>query len=283
MFIDQPPFYFATLRKISVAFGSLFNNVYIQRFDQPGGAGNVLRTIRVPLSYAAGEKWYIHRYQDIPAQSAIQTRISLPRIGYELTGMQYDANRQINPFNCSTSIKDGDVNTFLNQLGPVPYDFTFDVHIAAKNIDDGHQMIEQILPTFHPSHNLSIKDIPELAIVKDIPIIFGGITKTDTYEGGFDDTRVLEWTLSFVVKGYLYPPIKDAAIIRRVLTSIYKDEALSEKQGVITVNVEPSTASFDDPWTAETETYTEDQLDTNGQPIIDPYVADDYVAVGYVK
>ena len=123
---------------------SLFNNIHIQRFDDVGGTGNVIRSIRVPLSYASGEKWYTHRSQDIPAQENIQTRTSLPRIAYSLEGMQYDANRQLNRFNCTTAIKADDVNTFLRQLNPVPYDFTFEVYIAVKNIDDGLQIIEQI-------------------------------------------------------------------------------------------------------------------------------------------
>jgi len=269
MFYGQSPFYFATARKISVAFGSLFNNIYIQRFDDVGGQGNVIRTVRVPLSYSAGEKWYMHRKQDVPAQEQIQTKISLPRIGYELTGFQYDAQRQLNKLNGLTTVGTSDVTQFLRQLNPVPYDFSFDVNIAVKNMDDGLQIVEQILPTFDPSFNLNVQDIPELQIVRDVPVIFGGVTKTDTYEGGFGETRVLEWTLTFVVKGWFYPPIKDAEVIKRVLVDVYKDKELAEKYETLTARVDPLTAMPEDDYDIVVDVFNEDELDTNGMPITD--------------
>ena len=272
MFVGQQLFYFATIRKISVAFGSLFNNLYIQRFTQPGGKGTVLKTIHVPLSYAAGEKWYVHRVQDTPAQGfgvenqyKVQTKISLPRIGFELTGLQYDANRKLPTLNGSTHLNSSNVTTFLKQLNPVPYDFSFDVHIAVKNMDDGLQIIEQILPTFQPSYNLNVKDIPELQITKDVPILFQGITLADSYEGSFETERTLIWTLTFVVKGYMYPPIKDADIIRKVIANVYKDAELEQKQNVITVHVDPIDAAYDEQWQPSINTYTEEQLDSNGE------------------
>ena len=276
MFQGQQPFYFATVRKLSVAFGTLFNNINIQRFPEAGGQGTAIRTIRVPLSYAAGNKWYIHRKQDIPAQGSdvetkykTQTKISLPRIGYELADMRYDNQRQINRLMKNVSPKDGEIATFLKQLNPVPYDFQYNVHIATKNMDDGLQILEQVLPSFQPSFNLNVSDIPELSIVRDVPVIFAGITKTDTFEGSFDQGRILEWTLSFVVKGYLYPPITDAAVIRRVIASVYKDRELETKQNVTTVKVDPIDAAYDEEWDWKTDQFDETMLDSNQDPIVD--------------
>lgn len=266
MFVNQSPFYFATVRKISVAFGSLFNNIYIQRFDEPGGKGDVIRSIRVPLSYAAGEKWYIHRKKDIPAQESVQTKISLPRIGYRLVDMRFDQSRKLNTMGDTTAPKTGDITQFLKQLNPVPYDLAFEVDIAIKNIDDGLQIIEQILPNFAPSYTLTVKDIPELAIVKDVPIILSGLNLTDTFEGSFEEPRILVWTLSFVVKAYIYPAIKDSDIIRKVIANIYKDSELTTKSEVITVRVDPIDAEYDDDWKAETNIYQEEELDSNQEP-----------------
>lgn len=269
MFVGQDLFYFATIRKLSAAFGSLFNNIYIQRFDQPGGQGNVVRSIRVPLTYAAGEKWYVHRTQDVPAQSSPQTRISLPRIGFELVDMQYNQSRKLNTLNYNTTTSESDVDAFLKQLEPVPYDFQYDVHIAVKNIDDALQIVEQVVPNFRPSFNLRVDDIPELSITKDVPVILNGISKTDDYEGAFDTKRIHIWTLSFVVKGYLYPPIGEAQIIKKVFGNIYKDEDLTSKSGVTTVRVNPIDSAFSDDWEEKTDKFDETQLDSNGDPIED--------------
>lgn len=270
MFQGQAPFYFATLRKITVAFGSLFNNIKIVRYETSGGIGDKLKTISVPLSYASGNKWYVHRIQDIPAQEKIQTKVSLPRIGFQLTGLQYDANRKTNTLNKFTSINTEDPDSFLKQLNPSPYDLAFDVYIAIKNMDDGLQIIEQILPYFQPSYTLNVKDIPELDIVRDINVILMGVDLTDDYEGSFEDDRVLEWKLTFVVKAYLYPVIGEASVIKKVIASIYKDEELiGDKNSVITVKVDPIAASFEESWAEKTNIYSEDELDSNGNPIID--------------
>ena len=269
MFAGQNPFYFATIRKTSIAFGTLFNNIRIVRTENSGGLGSTIRTIKVPLSYAAGSKWYVHRRQDIPAQGGVQTKVSLPRIGFELTGLEYDADRKMSTLNQKTVVDDTDPDSFFRQLNPSPYNFSYDVHIAVKNMDDGLQIIEQILPYFQPSYTLNIEDIPELSISKDVKVVFAGIGLTDDYEGSFDDDRVLIWTLSFVVKGYLYPAIGEASVIKKVINNFYKDEEMTVKSDVVTVKVDPIDSAFDDDWSPVTNIYDETQLDSNGDPIED--------------
>jgi hypothetical protein len=283
MWVNQNSFYFATLRKVTVAFGSLFNNIHIQRFDQPGGKGNQLRRKKVPLEYAAGQKWWIKRVKDIAAQGGVQTKTSFPRIAFEMTGLQYDPARQI-PDNLSCPKPDPEnAGDYLRQLNPVPYDIQFEVMIALKNIDDGLQIVEQIVPYFRPQQNLTIDDIPELQISKDVPIILGGINMNDDYEGPFDTERVTIWSLSFVVKAYLYPPISsgDQDLIRKVLTSLYKDPAMTSKHEVIIDQVDPIDAAFGDDWSQNTTIYGEALLDSNGDPIISDSVIVDSMPFTY--
>jgi len=264
MFQSDTPFYFNTTRKIAVAFGTLFNNIKIQRFNNDG---SVRRVLNVPLSYAGGEKWYTHRIQDVPAQEGVQVKMTLPRIAFEMTNIQYDSARKLNTLNRMQGTKTDDVSMFLSQLNPSPYDFQFDVSIATKTADDGLQIIEQILPNFQPSFNLNVKDIPELSIVKDIPVIFSGITKTNTYEGSYDEQRVFTWDLSFVAKGYMYPAIRDADIIRKVYANIYKDKDMTQKNTIIKTEVSPIGANIEDEWSAKTEIFNEDSIDSNGEPV----------------
>jgi len=190
-----------------------------------------------------------------------------------MTGIQYDQTRKTNTINSVTGIDTLDPNNFLRQLNPSPYDISYDVHIATKNMDDGLQIIEQILPYFQPSYTLNIQDIPELAITKDVPVLFQGIGFRDEYEGGFDGERVMIWTLSFVVKGYLYPPIGNAAIIKKVIATFYKDQDLVTPSGAVTVKVDPINSAYNavdsngnQAWTILTDIYGEEQLDSNGNP-----------------
>ena len=54
-------FYFGTIRKYVIAFGNLFNDIYVQRLDSNG---NRIQTLAVPLAYGPKEKWLVRLVQD---------------------------------------------------------------------------------------------------------------------------------------------------------------------------------------------------------------------------
>ena len=49
-------FYNESMRKMTVAFGKIFNNIQIKRKDS---AGAIVQSIRVPLAYAPKEKFLV--------------------------------------------------------------------------------------------------------------------------------------------------------------------------------------------------------------------------------
>jgi hypothetical protein len=59
------------------------------------------------------------------------------------------------------------------------------------------QIIEQILPAFQPSLNVSIEIIDVTHEERDIAIVLNGIGYTDDYEGDYTTRRTLIWTLNF--------------------------------------------------------------------------------------
>ena len=54
-------FYFSLIRKYIVIFGSLFNNMIIQRTDKEG---NVTQIINVPIAYAEKEEMMVRMQED---------------------------------------------------------------------------------------------------------------------------------------------------------------------------------------------------------------------------
>jgi hypothetical protein len=52
--LKQKHFYNRTIRKIVVAFGTLFNDIQVARYDKNG---NQKEIIKVPLNYGAKEKY----------------------------------------------------------------------------------------------------------------------------------------------------------------------------------------------------------------------------------
>lgn len=254
-FLNQPAFYFATIRKIHTAFGALFRNVSVRRFSESGGKGTVGETIRVPLMYGPTEKWMAKLNQHSQASDNFNIAKALPRMSFELVNMQYDQVRQLSPVGEITDYSQLTPDEFVRQLNPAPWDFHYQLNIMTKTLDDGFQIIEQICPNFTPSQNLNVKDIPELRLVKDIPIIFSGISASDTYEGESQNVRAIIWTMDFVVKGYLYPGISDSAIIKKIFTDIYTNsemEVLPPPTSQIVVQVDPLAALETDDWTIAT-------------------------------
>lgn len=281
MFNNQNILYFATITKTTAAFGTLFDEISIGRYSLNAGAGDKLKTIKVPLSYAATEKWLDQKAEDVnskpsvsvPANVKTRIKTSLPRMSYEMIDIQPDFSRKLNTLGAMVGKDPNNIGAFIKQLNPVPYDYSYEVKIATKTLDDGFQIIEQILPNFRPSFNLTIKDIPELNITRDVPVIFAGITKQDTWEGSYEDSRVLTWTLSFIVKGYLYPNIADTGVIKTAIANIRAQANEAVKDAIVVTHVNPITAHIDDAWTPKTNIYevgeTPAEIDSNGDIIVD--------------
>src|SRR5580693_1176095 len=209
MFDNTNPYYFASLRKFTVGFGTLFDNIIVYRFSGNGGTGDITKTIQVPLAYGPTEKWlnelkeYVHAPQMLendPTAKATRVRKTLPRMSFEMTNLAYDKSRKLQTIRgVQKAVLGSNPQAVVKQLNPVPFDIQYDLTIATKYIDDGLQILEQILPNFTPSWTLNIIDIPELGIERDCNVIFAGISKQDTYEGNYEDERILTWTLSFIV------------------------------------------------------------------------------------
>jgi hypothetical protein len=185
------------LRKYVILFGTLFNNIYINRHDN---TGKTEQTIKVPLSYGPKEK-YLARLEGNPDLDN-KIAMTVPRISFEMTSFQYDSERKLNTLNRT-------VKNNKYQYQPVPYNITFQLSILVKNADDGTKIVEQILPYFTPEWTASVHLIPDMEDDPwDIPIIMNSISSEDTYEGNFETRRAIIWTLDFTLKGYVFGPTK---------------------------------------------------------------------------
>lgn len=197
-------FYHGTIRKYVSLFGTLFNDIYINR-DLGDGTS---QTMKVPLSYGPKEKALARL--DANPQLDKSVAITLPRMGFEITTMSYDATRKLQTIQKNAKVGDG---LKTRQYVPVPYNISFSLYIMVKNAEDGTKIIEQILPYFTPDWTPTVNLIPELDLKYDVPIVLLNILSQDTYEGTYDQRRVLTWTLDFILKGYVFGPVKQQGVI----------------------------------------------------------------------
>lgn len=216
-------FYHGTIRKYVILFGTLFNDIVIEKED---ASGDAVESIKVPLSYSPKEKMLARLNQDPTLDRKYS--IQLPRMGFEMTSVSYSATRKLSTINRrakTSSISNDRMNYIYN---PVPYDFTFSLYIMVKNAEDGTRILEQILPFFTPEWTASVNLIPEMDIVMDIPVSLINVTPQDTYEGGFEDRRALIWTLDFTLKGYVFGPVRRSGVIKLANINFYDSTLFSD-------------------------------------------------------
>jgi hypothetical protein len=117
----------------------------------------------------------------------------------------------------------------------------------SKLQDDALQVVEQILPYFQPSFNLTVDLIDSIGEKRDIPIVLDNVSFTDDYEGDFSTRRVLIYTFNFTAKTYLFGPIADTTdgLIRKVQVDYYSgtDIATAKREMRYTVVPDPIDAN----------------------------------------
>jgi hypothetical protein len=221
--------YNRVIRKLVVGFGSLFDKITLVRYNTDRSEQ---QRLLVPLTYATKEL-YVRRLEDDPnLQKKIQ--VALPRMSFEMNGLTYDVTRKQN-----TNIKQFARTTegVVSQYNPVPYNFDFSLYIYVRNMEDGTQIIEHILPYFTPDYTIKLNLIPEMGIVKEVPVILNNATHEIVYEGDKNsETRMIIWTLNFTVKGFIFGKISDVGglinhSITNILTNITPEDTVILNMG----------------------------------------------------
>ena len=214
-------FYNESLRKAIIAFGSLFNDIYITRKNS---AGTDVQSLKVPLAYGPKQKFMVRLDADPNLDQKIA--ITLPRIRFEIAGLDYDPSRKLNRIikrKKVSNTEDKKLKQMSTQHSPVPYNLNFEMFVMTKNSDDGIQIVEQILPFFQPEYTVTIKEVPEMDVIRDVPIVLNNISYEDTYTGSFTERRAIIYTFSFVAKAYVYGPVTTSKPITKAEATVYAD------------------------------------------------------------
>ena len=223
-------FYHQLLRKYTIAFGTLFQDIDVLRYSS---TNQELSRVTCPLSYSPKEKW-LQRIISDPSLSR-KPAITLPRLAFEMVDLRYSVDRKLPKLN-KLYLPSSDASGAYSAFSPVPYDMMFNLYIAAKTQDDMLQIVEQILPAFVPDYTISIKGITNADISYDVPISISSIEKSDTYDSDVEEGRAITWTIQFLMKGILFGPVRESALIKQAHIEI-KD--IDNVKKYATVDVEP--------------------------------------------
>ena len=189
--------YNKVIRKCVIGFGTLFNNIEVRKET----GGTTFQKMKVPLAYGPKQK-FLARLEGQPELNK-KVAITLPRISFELSGLSYDSSRKLSPITVD-KVKDG--KNVRQIYTPVPYNLDFSLSILSKTNDEALEIVEQIVPIFQPSYNITIKIIDDVNEYRDIPIVLNSLNYADEYEGNFDQRKLTTIDATFTVKAYIFGP-----------------------------------------------------------------------------
>lgn len=211
-------FYHSLMRKYILYFGTIFNNISVVRKN---AQDSIEQIVSVPIVYGPKSHWMTRLRQDPDLYKS--TAIELPRISFEIIGMNYDGERKLQTLN-KTFKKQGTSSVVNQQYTPVPYDLTFQLTIYSRNSDDALQIVEQILPYFNPDYCATLKLIDNIDYSVDVPIILASVVNEDSYEGSMEsDKRYIFYTLMFNMKAYFWGPTQKSGLIKKAFINFYTD------------------------------------------------------------
>lgn len=221
-------FYHKSIQKTVTAFGTLFNNVQIRHFND---SGDPISVLKVPLAYGPTQK-FLARIEQQPAGDR-KVALTLPRMSFEMTTIDYDSQRKSSTIQTFSSPRTDSGNP-AKVYTPTPYNIGFELNIMAKIQDDVLQIVEQILPFFQPSFNVTVRLVPDINESRDIPVVLNRVGFRDDYEGDFSTRRVIIYTLSFTAKTYLFSeiPSNSQGLIKKVQVDYATDALLSARREV---------------------------------------------------
>jgi hypothetical protein len=200
-------YYNESVRKLVVAFGNLFNEIYIRKIKEEGG----YTRIRVPLTYTPKEKFYRRIREPGTITDNTRIQIDLPRMCFSLKNLSYDTARKLNKLNART-VKDPVTNQQYSVNKVVPYNFTFEMTSFTRSIDENLQIAEQILPYFAPEYVLKL-NFNEVYEGIDVPFILDSVSLYEDSEGSFEERRILMNTFNFTVKSHIFGPVTSPTTI----------------------------------------------------------------------
>lgn len=127
-----------------------------------------------------------------------------------------------------------------------------------------YQVLEQIIPFFQTDFTVTINPIEGSDIEIDIPVNLISIIPSDSYEGSFDDRRVIIWNFSFIASVDYFGPVRKGKLIYKTRINI-NDKDTSETFSQVEVTpyqdgLPPDEIDLEEFWSTITAVFYGDEI-----------------------
>jgi len=192
-----------SIRKLVVAFGSLFDQIYVTRKNDTTGTQE---NIKVPITFSSKEKFLRRLESNSSITDKVKTQINLPYLSFEMNAVAYDRTRKRNKLRVATTLDQSGISH--KSFSETPVDVEFRLYFYSRSMEEILQIAEQILPYFNPEFNIRI-NFNDLYQDINVPINYRDFRILDDYEGALtNNRRILIGTMVFVANSYVFGEIK---------------------------------------------------------------------------
>lgn len=212
-------FHHGTIRKYTAAILDLFNDLEIQYLDSNGNT----RARNIPVKYSSIEK---HKELDNYSTEQLlsgNTNV-LPRASLALSTM-IKAEQRIQNKNLKIN-KVKKESAFEYMYNSVPYEFTFELAVMCRGMNEAAMVIEQIAPKFNPIVNIDVWDAENLHEPTRIPVKLLDIG-IESNEYDELSSNIVTVNIGLSIMGNLYPPIKSVERVKEY--KIYMADQVDDK------------------------------------------------------
>lgn len=238
------PYYHATLKRHMLGFGSMFNNIVISREDENDVEE---RQFRVPIDNISKRKFHRVLTEKVAREgNTPEVQTYLPKLSFYIADINPvpEKNTVRNPI-CQEN-EDGSVTMIPVRT---PYRITWELGIFTKKQEDGHKILEQILPYFRPYLNIRLRTTRNMqnTIREDVRLTLQDVSRDYDLESSLEDANldVFIWTISFSSDMYMYgPPSTSGAGIIKTVNVDFIEGGTGKKMSRVTVAVDPEDAAF---------------------------------------
>ena len=119
-------YYHEIVRKTIIGFGTLFNSIFIKHEAKDD---STLDETKVGLAYGPQQKFFAKIREQANLTKAIA--ITLPRMSFEMTSIQYDPSRKSG---ITQTFKASDGTNLKKVFMPIPYNIGFELSLSLIHI-----------------------------------------------------------------------------------------------------------------------------------------------------
>jgi hypothetical protein len=221
-------FHHQIIRKYTTALLDTFNNLQVERTL----SNNTKQYVTVPITYGSKDKAFVFNQMERDTFMTNNYNV-LPRMALQLITLNKDTKRDTNKLHTINKTVDNNIITF--QYNATSFIYTYELAIATRSMTELAMIVEQIAPKFNPTYNIRIQEL----IIQDepttIPVSLMSIDlDTPDTLGQDDDIRICTAICMLEVRGHMYQPFTDAAMIAnvRLYMSVWDEEQIDKDRDI---------------------------------------------------